>query len=57
MLNSNGTYQHKNLTIYIKREYGQTKKLSDIITSLILQKTADNNNHNLLVSCKMNCPS
>ena len=36
------TYQYKNLTIHIKREYGKTKHLSDIITNLIMQDFIDN---------------
>ena len=38
-----GTYQYKNLTIHIKREYGTTKHLSDIINALILAKFVDSN--------------
>ena len=42
-MQSNGVYKHKNLTIRIKREYGKSKHLSDIIYSLILQEVKENN--------------
>ena len=32
------TYQYKNITIHIKREYGQNKKLSDMIHTLIMRE-------------------
>jgi hypothetical protein len=31
-----GIYQHKNVTIHIKREYSHNKRLSDILNSLIV---------------------
>ena len=37
------TYKHKNLTVYIKREYGKSKNFGDIINSLISQEFVDNN--------------
>jgi len=41
--NKTGLYTHKNLTVHIKREYGENRKLSDIITNLIMQDYFDNN--------------
>ena len=37
-----GTYQHKNLTVHIKREYGEVKKFEEIITKIILQNVDSN---------------
>jgi len=39
---NNNTYQYKNLTIVIKHEYGQNKRLSDIINTLIIQEMSKN---------------
>ena len=33
-----GVYKHKNLTVYIKREYCKSKKLSDILSALAIQE-------------------
>ena len=40
---SSKTYQYKNLTVCIKREYGQNKKLSDILRVLIMQELSGHN--------------
>ena len=37
-----GKYQWKNLTVHIKREYGQNKKLNDMINSLIMREISKN---------------
>ena len=42
-MKDNNVYKYKNLTIHIKREYGKTKKLGEIITNLIIQNYVDNN--------------
>jgi len=35
-------YQHKNLTVHIKREYGEAKTIEEIITKIIMQNIDSN---------------
>ena len=40
---ASGEYRFKNLTVIVKREYGNEKELSDIIHSLVMRELSGGN--------------